>query len=201
MAARPLSVMLNPSCHCGNRIVGPEGPLWCNDSVSIFRLALSVQYHLKRQEDITVCLSRPGEDAPSTLAEEMALARQGNGDLLLALYSDAPGPQHPATSGPITFDRDGDARRLAVAQQNCFHSLASTTTAYPAVVDHGVCTRWLCLAVLSQRGCPSALFHVHPLERARLLDPSFRDRASQIPAEGIWARIAAERGWDGCVSS
>ncbi len=205
MAARPLSVMLNPSCQYGNRIVGPEGQLWYNEAVSMFRLALSVQYHLKRHEDITVCLSRPTEDAPSTLAEEMALARQTNCDLLLALHSNAPGPRHPATSGQITFYRDGDEGSLALAQKVHCHLLAATSDAYPSVMDHGVCTHWLRLAALWQSGCPSALvevlFHTHPLERALLLDPSFQDRAGQALADGIWAFIVAERRRGECVSS
>lgn len=193
MAARRYRVMLNPSCQYGNRILGPEGQQWYNEGINMYRQAMALRHHLQKYEDIEVLVTRDGEDAPSKLADEMAMTAEMGCDLMLAIHSNAPGPQHQLAGGQATFFRDGDAQSHALGTLVHERLLAATREVYPTLQDRGVMTHWKRLAALWSPGCTSALveimFHTNPLERPLLLDPSFQYRAGRAMAEALRAYI------------
>ncbi len=189
MATQRPRILLNPSCQYGNRILGPEGEEWYNEGIEMYRLALRVGHHLTADGRCEVAMTRQGEASPSLLADEMAMARASQADIMLAIHSNAPGPSNPEGRGQITFFRNDDAesKRLATAVHEAL--LAATREVYPQVLDRGVATHPKRLTALWDPGMTSTLvevlYHTHPLERPLLRDPSFQDRAGKALAVGL----------------
>ncbi len=179
-------IVLNPSCQYGNVVMVADKEVY-NEGLNLFDIAAVTKTALEKLGH-QVYLTRDYRDEPSDLEREMLKANAYKPDLMVALHSDAAGPNSkPDVGGTSTFYASKRGKNLS----NCIHPklCKAIKTIYPDHVDRGVRTHWHKLYVLHNINAPACLieilFHTNSRERKLLQNRDFHLLVAQAIASGI----------------